>query len=116
MGNIVLGKLGEDRAVDYLVKNSFTIRDRNFRTKSGEIDIVAQKSGTIYFIEVKTRSGEGKHGKPYEAVTYGKQIHMRRSAEWYVLKNKLQKSKLRLAVVSVEIQNDTETVKLYELD
>jgi putative endonuclease len=115
MGNIALGKLGEDHAVSYLVKNGFTVVERNYRTKSGEIDIVAQQAGTIYFIEVKTRTS-AVHGKPYEAVTYGKQVHMRRSAEWYVLKNNLQKSKLRLAVVSVEIQNNTETVMLYELD
>ena len=111
-----LGHMGENLAAEYLRSQGFIVIDRNYRSRVGEIDIIAQKADTLYFIEVKTRTRDGKYGKPYEAVTYGKQVHMRRSAKWYVLKNNLQKSKLRLAVVSVELKDNLETLKLYELD
>lgn len=49
-----LGKDGEDRAVDYLKQHGFAILNRNWRTKHGEIDIIALKDETLVFFEVKT--------------------------------------------------------------
>ncbi|QTQ11464.1 YraN family protein [Treponema parvum] len=54
MNKIVLGKNGEDRAALYLEQHGFTILDRNWRARSGEIDIIALKEETIVFVEVKT--------------------------------------------------------------
>jgi putative endonuclease len=48
------GVLGEERAVAYLRSEGYEILARNFRTRAGEIDIIARKSGTIAFVEVKT--------------------------------------------------------------
>ena len=48
------GKYGEDKAVRYLVRNSYSVIARNWRTRTGEIDIIAFKNDTIVFIEVKT--------------------------------------------------------------
>ena len=50
----VIGKNGEDRASDYLVGHGFKILNRNWRTKRGEIDIIAEKENIIVFVEVKT--------------------------------------------------------------
>ena len=49
-----IGNLGEDKASEYLKKNGYTIIIRNFRTKRGEIDIIAVKDDILVFIEVKT--------------------------------------------------------------
>jgi putative endonuclease len=49
-----IGKLGEDIAVTYLEKNGFDVKDRNYLKKYGEIDIVAERSGMLHFVEVKT--------------------------------------------------------------
>jgi len=49
-----IGKEGEDRAALYLVEHGFTILNRNWRTKRGEIDIIAAKENIIVFVEVKT--------------------------------------------------------------
>lgn len=49
-----LGEIGENIAVRFLVKQGFTILDRNYTKKWGEIDIVAQKASKIHFIEVKS--------------------------------------------------------------
>jgi putative endonuclease len=52
------GEIGENIAVKFLMKHGFTIKDRNYTKKWGEIDIVAQKNGKLYFIEVKSVSRE----------------------------------------------------------
>lgn len=49
-----IGKLGEDIACIFMKRRGFTVIDRNFYRKWGEIDIVAREDGQIYFIEVKT--------------------------------------------------------------
>lgn len=48
-----VGKKGEDRASAYLTENGFTILFRNWRTKKGELDIIAEKNDIIIFVEVK---------------------------------------------------------------
>src|ERR1035437_8633216 len=53
-----IGELGENIAVKFLVKHGFSILDRNYTKKWGEIDIVAEKTNKIYFIEVKSVSRE----------------------------------------------------------
>lgn len=66
-----LGKLAEDLAVDYLVKNGYKILVRNFRYQKAEIDIIAEKDNLIIIIEVKARSTDF-FILPQEAVTKGK--------------------------------------------
>ena len=51
-----LGALGEALAVEFLQKNKYKIVERNWRFKKAEIDIIAQKSGVLVVVEVKTRS------------------------------------------------------------
>lgn len=78
-----VGDAGEDLAVMMLENSGFTILDRNFNTKVGEIDIVAIRAGVIHFVEVKTRNG-GMYGYPSEAVTAAKRRHIRKAAEYYL--------------------------------
>jgi putative endonuclease len=51
-----LGKLGEDLAVEYLLKNGYEILDTNWTFQKAEIDIIAKKENTLAVVEVKTRS------------------------------------------------------------
>jgi putative endonuclease len=53
-----LGKKGEQLAIDYLIKNGYQIRDKNWRFQKAEIDIIAQKENTLAVVEVKTRSSD----------------------------------------------------------
>ena len=48
------GTQGEKKASDFLVQNGYEIIERNWRTKGGEVDIIAVKSGALVFVEVKT--------------------------------------------------------------
>lgn len=53
-----IGEIGENIAVKFLMKHNFSILDRNYTKKWGEIDIVAEKEGKLYFVEVKSVSRE----------------------------------------------------------
>ena len=53
-----IGELGENIAVKFLVKHSFSILDRNYTKKWGEMDVIAEKDNKLYFVEVKSVSRE----------------------------------------------------------
>lgn len=78
-----LGKIGEDIAAQYLASNGYTILIRNFRTRSGEIDIIAKWQKTIVFAEVKTRT-QVNYGYPAEYVTRSKQKKLLKAAMYYL--------------------------------
>lgn len=97
-----LGKTGEDMATLYLKRKGYRIIKRNFRTKLGEIDIIAKDGMTLVFCEVKTRIGRS-YGHPIEAVTKSKQRRIRKIAEIYLamLKNPREFDSVRLDVISI---------------
>lgn len=74
---------GEDAAAAYLERIGLTVEDRNWRCKSGEIDIVARDGDEIVFVEVKTRRSE-RAGTAEEAVSPAKQKRVARLAEAYL--------------------------------
>lgn len=110
-----LGKIGEDIATNHLQSLGYLIIDRNFTTHWGELDIVARKNHTIYFVEVKTKIGD-KKGKPYESVTYRKIQNLKRSINLYLLKNDYKKYKLSLIVISIELDEShaVREIKLFD--
>jgi putative endonuclease len=75
-----LGRLGERLAAEHLERLGFRILDRNYRTRWGELDIVAFGGGVLAFCEVKTRRAAGTAGGPFDAVGAGKQAQVRRMA------------------------------------
>lgn len=110
-----LGVNGEEIASDFLLKNGFTIIQKNFTCRLGEIDIIAQKDQKIHFIEVKTRIGVDK-GKPYEAVNFRKLQHIKNTIDYYLLINSIKNSKLSIDVVSIVLarDNSVQRLNLYE--
>lgn len=81
-----LGKLGEDLAVQYLLKNNYKILHRNWGLHHGyEIDIIATNGIDIIFIEVKTRRSDAFQ-KPEEAVNENKIKRICMAAHGYVRK------------------------------
>jgi putative endonuclease len=98
-----LGKEGEGIAADFLLNRGYSILGKNFRTVFGEIDIVAQDSGTVVFVEVKTRT-DIAFGYPFEAVNFKKREKIRKTALCFL--KKLKKSvPARFDVLSIYFEN-----------
>ncbi len=98
--NLYFGKIGEDKAVELLKTEGYKILARNYRARSGELDIVALDKGTICFVEVKTRLDD-KLGLPVEAITKPKQRQIIKTALVYLKENNLLNNNARFDVVSV---------------
>ena len=77
---------------------------RNYKTKIGEIDIIAKDKKEVVFIEVKTRLNS-KYGKPIEAVNYKKQKKIKSVCNLFIKQYKLEENKIRFDIIEVYISN-----------
>lgn len=110
----VLGRRGEDLAVEYLTACGLVVLDRNWRRREGELDIVATDRSRLVVIEVKTRSGHG-YGLPAEAVTPAKAARIRRLTQAWLAEHRVRWCEIRFDVVAVLAPPDREpTVEHYE--
>ncbi len=98
---------GERTALDFLRKKGFRIINKNYRTKFGEIDIVAQDKRTLCFIEVRTRNTDTQIS-PKESVDSKKQERISKSTLSYLKEKKLLKKKARFDVISISIKKSGE--------
>ena len=96
----MLGREGEDRAAKFLAKKGYKIIERNYSTRSGEIDLVALHNGEVVFVEVKTRTSDA-YGAPELAVTPQKQRRMIKAALGYIKYKKLHQVPCRFDVVAI---------------
>ena len=121
------GEIGEDYAVTLLKENGYRILQRNYKSKIGEIDIIAidpstrstkaqgrpsatssgssgsESDGTLVFVEVKTRWSK-KYGKPEEAVTKKKLAKIKIVGQQYCRTCENLPKKLRIDVVAIEVE------------
>ena len=95
-----LGQKGEQIATVFLLKNNYQIITKNFRTKFGEIDIIAKDSDVLVFVEVKTRTSTS-FGLPYEAVNKAKLRQIAKAGDIYLMQNKASSPKIRIDVISI---------------
>jgi putative endonuclease len=97
----VIGREGEDLAVQHLEHAGFVVLERNWRCELGEIDIVARDGDILVVCEVKTRSGLG-FGTPLEGVTWEKAARLRRLAgRWLATHPGCNGGRVRIDVVGV---------------
>ena len=101
----LFGKQGENYACRLLQKSGYRIIERNFTSRFGEIDIIAQDKDTLVFVEVKTIWSR-RFGLPQEAVTPQKLFRIKRTAEYFSLRHPRLPKKLRIDVVAIEIENN----------
>jgi len=101
-GNRGTGNLGEEIAANFLIARGYTILERNFRCKGGEVDIVARDPAdrSLVFIEVKTRRGLA-YGVPQLAVTPFKQRQVSKAALTWLSKNRLHDTNARFDVIAI---------------
>lgn len=79
-----LGNRGEDIARKHLLGLGWKVLETNYRTKWGEVDIIAQDGDQLVFVEVRTRQGADKFGGPKESVTQRKKERLQATAETYI--------------------------------
>lgn len=107
-----LGKKGESLIIEYLKNKGFEIISTNFRSKFGEIDIIGKINNTIVFFEVKTRTTL-RFGKPYEAVNKNKIKKIKKTIDFFLLKNpKFQDFKLRIDVISLILDKQDRPIEI----
>jgi len=107
-----LGKLGEKLACEELERRGYAILARRYRSRFGEIDIVAHHEETIVFVEVKARDGD-EFGGGAAAVTPWKQRRIAQMAVNYISRNNLHDRACRFDVVTVDVKGDRPDFVVY---
>ena len=101
-----LGKLGEELAVDYLIKKGYKIREKNWRYLKAEVDIIVQKENTLIAVEVKTRTSD-YFGDPQDFITKKKIKLLVMAMNEYVISKDLN-VEVRFDIIAI-LKNKKET-------
>ncbi len=109
------GALGEKIALDFLVERGFSILERNFRCREGEIDIIARQEDCLVFIEVRARSSSNM-GTPEESITPAKGQRLVALAQTYLQIHEDLPAQWRIDVVAIDMdrQGKPSRVELIE--
>ena|ERR1035437_4035921 len=123
-----IGEIGETIAVKFLVKHGFSILDRNYTKKWGEIDIISEKDSKLYFVEVKSVSRDlpalpnGREQaetldqyKPEDNMHPWKIKRLSRTIQTYLISQKIPEEKewqVDLLVIFLDIKNKKAKVKV----
>ena len=106
-----VARIGEERAAQYLKERGYQILERNYRLRTGEIDLIAKQGNQIVFVEVKTRRTL-KFGVPQAAVTPTKQKQISKLALSYLQTNDLLDTPCRFDVVAIFLSSTSTPAKL----
>jgi putative endonuclease len=97
----LLGLVGEELAARELVSRGYAILERRYRTRCGEIDIIAEDGGALVFVEVRARAG-AEFGSAAESVTDAKKRKVAAMAVEYLARNHVVNRPCRFDVVAVD--------------
>jgi putative endonuclease len=103
--NNIIGKWGEKWAVDYLKAKNYNILEQNYRTKTSEIDIIAEHKSEIVFIEVKARK-KSASSLPEEAITPAKTKKLIAAAKQWLQESQKEEHIARLDVIAIQWRAD----------
>ena len=98
------GLAGEDKAVKTLKKKGYRIVERNYRTRLGEIDVVAEEGGCLVFVEVKNRN-TGLFGEAVCSIDERKKKHMVNAALYYMKTHESFGRRVRFDVIGIDSGN-----------
>lgn len=111
--NKISGRKGEQLAADFLLKKGYKILQKNFRTRFGEIDLIAEKDSTIRIIEVRLRRGDF-YGTPEDSLNFRKLRKLRGMTLYYLQRFKDLKL-FEVEFISVVITNDHGVIRKYNI-
>jgi len=122
--HILIGQLGENIAVGYLKNRGYSILERNYRKKGGEIDVIMEKGGVLHFIEVKSaeyvhhvlKDGEDSY-RPEDHVHAQKKKRFARVVQMYLLEYNIPDDKewtIDVVVVHINVETKHARVSIIE--
>jgi len=111
MKRSIAGNVGEKIAAGFLKKRGYRILETNFRCRTGEIDIVAEKDGCLVFIEVRTKTSV-EFGLPEESVTRAKREKLVNTALTYLASHESTPETWRIDFVAVELDQQGKATRL----
>ncbi|GAA0134132.1 YraN family protein [Paenibacillus sp. YSY-4.3] len=101
------GRLAEEAGARYLQEQGYVLLERNWRCRSGEIDMIGRKDGVIVIIEVRSRSEHNEQfGTPAESVTPRKVKQIRETAAVYLHRTHQYNEPVRFDVLAVQMRRD----------
>lgn len=106
------GKKGEEYTAEWLIRQGFSLLEMNYRTRFGEVDVIAENESYILFVEVKTRKKSSMYA-PQEAVTAAKQRKILLAAQEYLMEHDVKKQ-ARFDVAAVIAGDDIESFEYIE--
>lgn len=109
------GMMGEQAAALFLEDLGYHIIARNWRCRSGELDLIAKQEDTFVFIEVRSRSSS-KYGTPAESVTARKIIQVRQTAAVYLHINGIGDASIRFDMLAVRLTDEAAVVTDHFID
>ena len=95
-----MGRRGEQWAVDHLERSGMRVVDRNWRSRAGELDIVAREGPVLVVAEVKTRTSVD-HGHPAEAVDIAKRRRLHALARAWARQHRVRATRIRVDVIAI---------------
>ena len=104
----LLGKHGEELAVEFLISNHYKILETNWRFRKAEVDIIAEKENILIIVEVKTRVSD-YFGKPEEFISKSKQRLLTQAADAYIELHQLN-HEVRFDVISIVFRNKSHAI------
>lgn len=107
-----LGIQGEEIAARFLKKKGYKVLTRNYRTRMGEIDIIAKKNHTLCFVEVRTRRSD-RFGAAGESIDRKKRRHLEQTALHYLQSVLPWEGEIRFDVVTITFSEDPPLIELF---
>ena len=104
-----LGTRGEALAAAHLEGLGMCIAGRNYRSRYGEVDLIAQEGDTVVFVEVKTRRNES-YGTPEESVTPRKLDRLAKTAALYLQEHGLEQHAWRVDLIAIKLGKDAPAI------
>ena len=110
-----VGKAGEDAAADHLQQCGYVLVERNWRCRSGELDLIVRDGEAIVFVEVRSRTNPTRYGSALEAITPRKCRQVRDLAAIYLNQRKEHLRSIRFDVVAVTFNGDGTLLEMKHL-
>lgn len=101
-----LGRLGESAAVEYLLNKGYRIIERNYRCRSGELDIIGEIDEYLVFVEVKSRYLSKQMISPFISITKNKRNKLRHLGQSYLIRKNIRSKQPRFDVIGVVFKDE----------